>query len=383
MRHGFPSAERSRFLRELRLRIADDPRAQKMTQVHDNPPLDPPQRLRRSGRRGADWSLTRSLSGYEVERDTSIQGQAPKWVLRGRGGADDFYIAKFGLKNGKVEVLTELLNNQLGVALGFNMAHSGIARLDQHLYFITRNFKNGEQLIHGSLLIAHSFAVAPEVLDRIQAKAEQEFYSIDFIHDTIGDYCRSDAEAVFQSFIDMLLFDALIGSQDRHAMNWGILRPEVTDDVSGYNFRLAPVFDSARALLWDLPEGKLLMLDGDPEALEKYVKKAKPCVGPRRDHPKVNNCNHFEFITHLRDLYPHQIARSAGLLADKRITLVCQRLLERFPFHRGFSPLRRRVILRVIDMRLRFLMEALREGGDDHVEFTTQNTASKNRSFVS
>jgi HipA-like C-terminal domain len=315
--------------------------------------------------------LSRTLRGYVIERDTSIQGQAPKWVLRGPGGVDDFYIAKFGLKNGKVEVLTELFNNRLGLALGFNMAHSGIARLDQHLYFITRNFKRGEQLIHGSLLIAHSFTVAPETLDRIQAKAEQEFYSVDFIRDTILDYCSGDGQQVFQSFINMLMFDALIGSQDRHAMNWGVLRPEVADYKSGYNFRLAPLFDSARALLWDLPEGKLLRLDGDPEALLKYVKKSKPCIGPRRDHPKVNNCNHFDFISHLRALFPHQIAIIAGLLADKDVRLICQRLLKEFPFRRGFSPLRKRVILRVLETRWLLLREAMREGGTNHVEFTT------------
>jgi hypothetical protein len=378
MANGFPTRERNRFLNDLDTRIAADPRSQKMSQVHDEPPLEPPTRIKRSAHRTATWNLSRTLHDYVVERDTSIQGQAPKWVLRGSGGADDFYIAKFGMKNGKIEVLTELFNNRLGQALGFNMAHSGIARLDEHLYFVTRNFRQNEALVHGSLLIADSFAVAPESLDRIQAKAEQEFYSVDFIRGTIVDYCGKAGEQVFQNFIDMLMFDALIGSQDRHAMNWGVLRPEIAADIPGYNFRLAPLFDSARALLWDLAEGKLLRLDGDPEALLKYVKKSKPCIGPRRDHPKVNNCNHFDFIKHLRELYPHQISNIAGLLADKDVKLIAQRILREFPFRRGFSSLRKRVILRVLETRARLLRDALREGGTNHVEFTTEHTTASN-----
>lgn len=139
------------------------------------------------------------MAGYVVERDTGIQGKAPKWVIRGTAGSDDFYIAKFGKKNGRIEVLTELLNNQIGEALGFNMAHSGIARLDQHLYFITRNFRRNEALIHGSLLIADLFAANPNELESIHATAEQQFYSIDFVKQSIDSYCGTDGAAVSSS----------------------------------------------------------------------------------------------------------------------------------------------------------------------------------------
>jgi hypothetical protein len=113
----------------MEARIAADPRPLKLSQVQNKPPLEPPTEIRRSASRTATWDLSRTLHGYVVELDRSIQGQAPRWVLRGPGGADEFYIAKFGMKNGRIEVLTELFNNQLGLALGFNMAHTGVAML--------------------------------------------------------------------------------------------------------------------------------------------------------------------------------------------------------------------------------------------------------------
>jgi HipA-like C-terminal domain len=300
----FPSGQSNSRQAKLRKLLDADPRSKKLQQIRDTPPIYPPKKLRRAAIHGFTWGLSRTLLGYEAERDTGIQGKAPKWVIRGPNGPDDFFIAKFGKKNGRVEVLTELLNNRLGELLGFEMAHSGIVRCDEFLYFITRNFRKNEALIHGSLLVAETFAVNPSVLDQVQA-VEQEFYSIDFIRDTILMYCDVQGEAVFQSFINMLVFDALIGSQDRHSMNWGVLRPEITTDGASA-YRLAPLFDSARALLWDLPEGKLLLLDNDHDAIERYVIKSKPCIGPLRDHPKVNHCNHFDFIAHLREKYPHQ-----------------------------------------------------------------------------
>ena len=343
-------------------------------QIRDTPPVEPPGGIWRAAKRGRTWGLSRRMVGYVAERDTGIQGKAPKWVLRGPGGSDDFYIAKFGQKNGKIEVLTELLNNQIGEALGFTMAHSGIARLDQHLYFITKNFRQNESLVHGSLLIEDLFAAKPGDLDTIQATAEQQFYSIDFIKDAIESYCETDGPAVFQQFIDMLVFDALIGSQDRHAMNWGVLRPEAISE--GAHLRLAPFFDSARALLWDLPEGKLLRLDADTHDLAAYVLRAKPCIGPKPNHPKVNHCNHFDFIGSLNIEYPHQIRNAMQRLFDKDVSKIASRILRSYPFDRRFTQLRKRMIVKVLVIRLQLLHDAIGKGETHDLESAAKNTAS-------
>lgn len=366
---SFPSKKAN----ELRTRLEADPRFKRQQQIRDIPPVEPPTRLRRSAKAGFTWGLSRTLAGYVAERDTGIQGKAPKWVVRGMG-QDDFYIAKFGQKNGRIEVLSELFNNRLGEAFGFDMAHSGIVRFDQFLYFITRNFRRNEALIHGSLLIAELFAVKPEVLDEVQ-RVEQEFYSIDFIEEAIFAYCGSDGGSVFQSFVNMLVFDALIGSQDRHAMNWGILRPEV-ESPGASSFRLAPLFDSARALLWDLPEGKLLMLDNDFAAIRRYVDKSKPCIGPARDHPKVNHCNHFDLLSHLQGRYPHQTEKAALLLTGRSASTIAKHLLSEFPFARGFSGMRKRVITKVLDLREQLVWNALRKGGAQYVQGTFCDAAA-------
>ncbi len=239
----FPSRERNALLS----RLAEDPRSAKRSQIRVPAPTSPPTRVRRAAVRAVTWDLPRTMPGYEIRQDKQIGGKAPKWVLQGPNGRDDFYIVKFGAKNGPVEVLTELFNNELGRLLTFEMAHSGIARLDEHLYFVTRNFRRGEMLVHGSLIVAAVLNEREEVLETIRPAVEQDFYGVDYIYQAIRDYTGRDADAIFQQFVDMLVFDALIGSADRHPKNWGVLRPE-KDDLGTAGFRLAPLFDSARSL---------------------------------------------------------------------------------------------------------------------------------------
>ncbi len=323
------------------------------------------------------------MSGYDVFQNKQIGGKAPKWVLQGPDGRDDFYIVKFGAKNGHIEVLTELFNNQLGGLLGFEMAHSGIARLDEHLYFVTRNFRRGEMLVHGSLVVAAVLNEREEVLETIKPSVEQDFYGIDYIYQAIRDYTGKHAEAVFQKLIEMLVFDSLIGAADRHPKNWGVLRPE-KDDLGAASFRLAPLFDSARALLWDHPEAKLLILDADPSAVERYARSSRPCIGPAKPHPKINGCNHFDLFSHLCECYPNQVASAYARIADKDVAGIARVLLRKFPFKRGFSSLRKRVIVKVLEVRSSFLGQVVQERGiqTDGMGITLQDAATAARSSV-
>jgi HipA-like C-terminal domain len=281
----------------------------------------------------------------------SVGGKAPKWVLSREEDSEDFFIAKMGATNGRAETLTELFNNQLGEVLGFEMAHSGIGRLDSGLYFLTKNFRApGERLVHGSLMIEEVFGASRET-ERIHVRSEQAFYSVDFLKQVIEDFCQHDATAVFGRFIEMLVFDALIGSMDRHAQNWGVLQHSSLPP----RFRLAPIFDSARALLWLLPEGKLLAYYEDESKLLRYVDASKPCIGPPRNHPKVNVCNHFDVVESLMELYPHLVRAPLGRVSEGGVRKA-GRMLESFPYLRYLSSIRRKLMLKVLEIRADRLM---------------------------
>jgi hypothetical protein len=308
-------------------------------------PTIPPTRFRRIASSHKRWGLTRTLAGYKAGTP-SVGGKAPKWVLTNEKDPNNFYIAKLGATNGRAETFTELFNNQLGEALGFEMAHSGVARLDTEIYFVTRNFRaEGERLVHGSLMIEEVFGAKQET-DRIHHKSEQAFYTIDFLEQVIKEFCKDDAKTVFGKFLEMLVFDALIGSMDRHAQNWGVLQQTSLPE----RYRFAPIFDSARALLWSLPEKKLLEYDRNETVLGRYIDASRPCIGPPRDHPKINACNHFDVVENLVQRYPHLMR-----VALARVSVVTVRkatkLLGSFPYLRYFSSVRRKLMLKVLQIR--------------------------------
>ena len=150
----------------------------------------------------------------------------------------------------------------------------------------------------------------------------------------------------------MLVFDALIGSMDRHAQNWGVLQQTSLPE----RFRFAPIFDSARALLWLLPEAKLIGYHSHETMLRGYVDASKPCIGPPRNHPKVNSCNHFDVVENLMELYPHLLQVPLERVSTGAVRNAA-RVLDSFPYLRYLSSVRRRLMLKVLEIRADRMMK--------------------------
>ena len=145
-----------------------------------------PTKFRRVGKRGFTWGLPRRFRGYYADVKTVVLGAATKYILRTEKPSGPQYIVKYAQKHGKCETLTEFFINQLGAALGLNVAHSGLLYSNEQLTFASKIFlAEDESLRHGSLIIEDCFkreaTLDTQELDRIERQTEQEFYSIDFV----------------------------------------------------------------------------------------------------------------------------------------------------------------------------------------------------------
>jgi len=285
-------------------------------------------------------------------------GNATKWVLRTESAAGPQYLVKYPQKFGEQETYTEFFINQLGAALGFRMAESGLVRLDGKLAFLTRIFTSPtETLRHGSLVI-EDYYKEEKALDRVRRKEEQAFYSIDFVAELLEIFVGEDFDDIFPQFIEMLIFDALIGSMDRHAQNWGVLE-SVTKPA---RYRFAPIFDSARAVLWSMDEAQVRELSGSRQAFDAHINRARPCLGPKRHHLKNDRCNHFEFVGNLLTLFPGP-TENAIRSVPQNVAGRTHALLRRFPFQTAFSAPRKKLIVRILSARAERLREILLKGG--------------------
>ncbi|MGH7739663.1 MAG: HipA domain-containing protein, partial [bacterium] len=169
----------------------------------------------------------------EVNHAFSIPGQAEKFVLEDPSRKIQFkekenirFIAKAAKKFGDQEILTEYLINCVGMAVpGLNISHSrlGVVMVDSRpeVRFMSLFFHGqDERLTHGVQLFQYFYT--KEHLDRaVKEKEERHIYTVEDIKAVLEVIYPLTHNDLFMDFMDMCMFDALVGNQDRHAKNWG------------------------------------------------------------------------------------------------------------------------------------------------------------------
>lgn len=303
---------------------------------------------------------------YSVVKGLSITGRAPKDFIRvyefGHCQKEHFpswplYIAKTGHKWYPSESITEYINNQIGKFLGFNIADCKLVIANEQLRFLSKYFKrNEESLVHGAELFIgyledeNFFAKAQE------EQREPELFTIETVKETLDYHFQNDADGIYCDYLKMLLFDAFIGSNDRHHYNWGVIT-----DIRGKNApRFSPIFDSARALFWNNPERNIKQWFSDGELLErkieKYIQQSKPRVG-------LDNQENISHIDVVFEIYSSDLCRLSDfieeLFDDTIVNNLCRYLQSEF--HSIISNERLDLICRYLQKRVAFIRNEIFE----------------------
>ena len=69
--------------------------------------------------------------------------------------------------------------------------------------------------------------------------------------------------------MELLVLDALIGNNDRHFYNWGIIR----DLENKVKPKFSPIYDTARGLYWNVHDITIDTKMNNPKDLDKYIQK--------------------------------------------------------------------------------------------------------------
>lgn len=249
----------------------------------------------------------------------SILGDAPKVLIRLEGTAEmeHAYIAKGPRKEGPRECVTEHLIGEIGRLLPIRVARSRLVRVPRRcgpvpgaldpssrnycpddLRFMSRFFvRTGESLVHGVELVAHCFEVdEQQLLTEVKGrKDERQFYTVALVDNVLEQVAPNHYHQLRDGFARMMAFDALIGANDRHPQNWGVLMSAVNRDQPP---RFAPIFDTARGLLWNHPDERLREQDERGrrrEFIERYAQNSTPLIGVEG----FENPSHFDVIDYM------------------------------------------------------------------------------------
>lgn len=312
-----------------------------------------------------------NLSGYSIKNSKliriknrdfyitseSVTGDAPKDIIkmylygegprRGNPAKWKKYIAKYGHKWYPIESITEQLITRVGQIIGFDIANSHIVLIQNEVRFLSEHFHNNNQsLIHGAEIISrHLKEHNTHLIDTIEEQGKtKEMFDVDDLICAISDTYRSPE--ILHKFLELIVFDAIIGNKDRHFYNWGVI-----EHIRGkHKPYFSPIYDTARGFLWNYSESKIEQWTTHPKNFETHITK----YVYTNSHPKVGirgnaNCNHFDLVQYLNkeQMLSHEFKQK--ILGIKEFELVEELKKE---FYGLISEHRFALIIRILNLRL-------------------------------
>jgi len=181
------------------------------------------------------------------------------------------------------------------------MASSKICFIGGQIRFLSLYFLNNkkDELLHGADLYAGFLNNDRQFIDDIEEnKMTQDFFTIKFTKEVLDDFFDENGKQIFINFMRMLFFDGLVGNNDRHMYNWGIVRDIFGKDIAVFS----KIYDTARGLLWNRTEeqlDKIINNNNINSFVKKYCENSKPKIGI--ENMKV--VNHFELIERYKEHY--------------------------------------------------------------------------------
>ncbi len=296
--------------------------------------------------------------------DKALDGDAPKEFIkvysfgtckRNNTKTWDSYIAKTGEKWYPHESVIEYLINSIGIILGLRMNEVKLMLINGQIRFLSKYFLDVRHE-----LMSHAAEIFGEYLQDDQMANEiandkyesRKHFTVEFLYDALKykfpfDYCR-----IMEDVVKMIVFDAIVGNNDRHFFNWAVI---TSIKKTGEPPRLAPIYDSARGLTWNWHEDSVRKNLNDEEKhngkkIVKYIRNGCPRISINGN----SEVNHFELIKFLeafkKGRYLNIINDLCNLESEKKVVN-----LIKIDFSKYFSEDRTKLIIKVIETRFKIL----------------------------
>lgn len=248
---------------------------------------------------------------YQIQ-SANLTGDAPKALLK---IGEYRYIAKTGHKWYPVESITEHLLNQLGNIFGLKMADSRLAVINTQLRFLSKWFLNDDEtLVHGAEIFDNYLKDSDFVREIERQKMAREMFTLQFVEKSVKHYSPDNYNEILYRLVKLLLYDALVGNNDRHFENWAVIVKNVGNSEPVFS----PVYDTARGLFWNQSEESLATFTD--HKIRKYAENSKPKLG--WDGIKDKDLNHFRLV---EEIYKNQFYITQNEVKD----LFSQNMIDR------------------------------------------------------
>lgn len=177
----------------------------------------------------------------------------------------------------KYEFWSEVIASEIGNALGLDILHYDVAWNDDRLGCLSKSMidPKKEELQEG-----YKWLTGFDAGYNINDKDAYTFQIIERLLTT-----RFKQECFIKDMIEIIVFDSIIGNEDRHQENWSIIVTNKLVDkstifrkrkpVTETSYTFAPIYDSGSSMGRELSDEKVSQMLTDQVQLEAYIKRGQ------------------------------------------------------------------------------------------------------------
>lgn len=262
------------------------------------------------------------------------------------------FIAKSAEKWYPHESVVEYMINKIGIALGLNMNEVRLVVANTQIRFLSRYFlQSNEVLVHGAEICGEyldDLAMAAEIANN--KKTSRELFTFEFICKAIEAVFPEVQRELTLDLVRMITFDAIVGNNDRHFYNWGVVN---TVKKGSKKPKFAPIYDSARGLMWNESELNIVKhhtnIQAEGKKLVNYIEQAKPRISIESDA----DINHFKLVNFIKGLSVEYKGIVDELVTDAKEARVLKMLDQEIFQH--FSTERNELVTLILKERFKIL----------------------------
>ncbi|WP_343207995.1 HipA domain-containing protein [Anaerolentibacter hominis] len=226
---------------------------------------------------------------------------------------------KFRKDSGTTDHISECISYQLATLLEIPCAKFELGMFNGRVGSMSYNIveKSSEILIEGISLIYYknSYYDPEKFIDTVT----QRRYSIEMIVNSIKDFVS------IKDFLNMLLFDYLIGNSDRHQSNWAIIS-------DGMQMRWSPLYDNSSSLCAYVQEDQIDNYLGKDKKRWWALVDTKSRSLIRRTVDEDKRPTHLEVLGYLKENYFEETSELAKqiilLLTEEKISDILRYYIE-------------------------------------------------------